>query len=161
MYRGPSLAELQRDYAKQHRVDPEAPVVSMSKLEIQAPIWTVWNVVLDVEAWPRWAPRVELLSMTAVRPDEPFTWRLNGVKIAATFAIVCPPTELSWTGSFFGYRAVDRNLLEAVGVNRTVVTFEESLAGPLLPLLYRSTQLRANHERWLGSLKKFVEAALS
>jgi hypothetical protein len=97
--------------------------------------------------------------MTAVRPDEPFTWKLNGIKIAATFAVVSPPTELSWTGSFFGYRAVDRNLLEPLGAHRTLVTFEESLAGPLLPLVYRSSQLRANHERWLTSLKTFLAAS--
>ncbi len=36
MYRGPTLAELQRDYAKQHRVDPEAPLVSVSKIDVAA-----------------------------------------------------------------------------------------------------------------------------
>jgi uncharacterized membrane protein len=158
LYRGPSLAELQNSYAKQHRVDTEAPLVSRSTIEVDAPIWSVWNVLCDVEAWPRWAPRVELLSKTAVRPDEPFTWKLNGVTIVATFAVVSAPTELSWTGRFFAYRAVDRNLLEPLSMNRTRVTFEESLAGPLLPLFYRSSQLRANHDRWLGSLKTFTES---
>lgn len=83
--------------------------------------------------------------------------KLNGIQIAAIFAVVMPPTELSWTGTFFGYRAVERNLVGPLAADRTVVSFEESLAGAFVALLYRPGQLRANHERWLHSLKKFVE----
>lgn len=156
-YRGPSLAELRTDYAKRHRVDRNAPLVSASSIEVSAPIEEVWGVIADVMAWPQWAPRVEVLRVDGVRPDARFTWRLNGVTIEAEFAVVDPPNELSWTGSFFGYRAVDRNVLDRLDENRTRATFEESLAGLLLPLLYRSTQLRDNHQRWLSSLKTFVE----
>ena len=156
-YRGPSLVDLRSDYAKQHRVDASAPLVSASSIEISAPVDEVWNAIADVMAWSLWAPRVKVLRVDGVRPDASFTWRLNGVKIEARFAVVDPPKELSWTGTFFGFRAVDRNLLERLDKGRTRVTFEESLAGLLLTLLYRPTQLRANHQRWLGALKTHVE----
>ena len=158
-YQGPSVTTLLRDYAKQHRVDPNAPLTSGSTIEISASTERVWDAIADVAAWALWAPRVEVLRVDRVEPDADFTWRLNGVRIEATFAIVDPSKELSWTGTFFGYRAVDRHVLERLAENRTRVTFEESLAGLLLPLIYRSTQLQANHERWLSSLKAYVERA--
>jgi hypothetical protein len=33
----------------------------------------------------------------------------------------------------------------------------ESLAGPLLPLLYSPARLRAGHKQWLADLKKMIE----
>ena len=159
-YRGPTLAKLHNDYAKQHSVDPNAPLVSSSTVEILAPVEAVWHAIAGVEAWAKWAPGVEVLSVAALQPDAKFRWKLNGITIDACFAVVDPPAELSWTGTFFGYRAVDRNLLEQLDGSRTRATFEESLAGPLLPLFYRPTQLQANHERWLRSLKAHAEANL-
>jgi len=54
----------------------------------------------------------------------------------STFAVVTPRRELTWTGRFLGYKAVDQHLLEPAGNGRTTVTIRESLAGPLLPLFY-------------------------
>jgi hypothetical protein len=71
--------------------------------------------------------------------------------------VVDPYRELIWTGTFFGFKAVDRHLLEPIDGGRTRVTIQESLAGPLLPLFYSATRLRAGHEEWLGALKTFVE----
>jgi hypothetical protein len=44
--------------------------------------------------------------------------------------VLNPPHELTWTGRFLGYNAVDQHLLEPAGDNRTKVTIRESLAGP-------------------------------
>ena len=90
-YRGPALPVLHADYAKQHRVDSAAPLSSASTVEIDAPVEVVWDALARVDAWPRWAPRVEVLRLTEVRPDEPFVWKLNGIKIDARFAVVQPP----------------------------------------------------------------------
>jgi hypothetical protein len=75
----------------------------------------------------------------------------------STFAVVNPGRELTWTGRFLGYKAVDQHLLEPAGNGRTTVTIRESLAGPLLPLLYRPSQLQAGHQRWLTVLKNTLE----
>jgi hypothetical protein len=75
----------------------------------------------------------------------------------STFAVVNPGRELTWTGRFLGYKAVDQHLLEPAGNGRTTVTMRESLAGPLLPLFYRPSQLQAGHQRWLTALKTTLE----
>jgi hypothetical protein len=79
------------------------------------------------------------------------------VPFQCTFAIVDPDHELTWSGRFLGFKAVDQHLVEPAGPDRTQVTMKESLAGPLLPLLYSLAKLRAGHERWLADLKKKIE----
>jgi hypothetical protein len=95
--------------------------------------------------------------MTGLHHDARFTWRLNGVSIHSTIAVVDAPHELTWTGKFWLFKAVDRQVLEQIDGGRTRATVEESLTGPLLPLLYSNSKLRLNHARWLTSLKGFVE----
>lgn len=156
-YSGPSLAVLHEEYAAKGRIDPDASLISSSGVVVDAPVDRVWRVMADVAAWPSWASHLQVLELGAVRPGAPFRWRLNGVTIRSRFAVVAEGRELTWTGVFFGYQAVDRHVLEPVADGRTRVTAEESLSGPLLPLLYRERRLRANHERWLADLKKAVE----
>ena len=156
-YSGPSLATLHEKYAKRGRIDDEAPVTSSSNMIIDAPVHQVWTVISDVAGWPAWHAPITVLELTTVRPDVPFRWKIGRAAIRSTFAIVDPDRELTWTGRFLGFKAVDRHLVGPVGTDRTRVTMTESLAGPLLPLLYSSAKLRAGHERWLADLKKKIE----
>jgi hypothetical protein len=155
-YFGPSLARLHDDYAKKHRIDEDAPLVSSSSIDIDAPLERVWNAISDLRGWSRWAP-AEVLDFADVRPGAHFTWKLNGVSIRSTFAVVDARRELTWTGQFFGFKAVDRQTLEPLDGGGTRATLEESLAGPLLPLFYSSSKLKANHLKWLTALKTFAE----
>jgi hypothetical protein len=156
-YFGPSLNELHDEYAKRHRIDEAAPLKSLSDLEINAPPSLVWEAVTDLHGWSQWAPAVEVLERAEIRPDTKFKWKLNGATIQSTFAVVDNQRELNWTGIFFGFKAVDRIILEPLDGGGTRVLIEESLAGPLLPLLYSSAKLRTNHVRWLEALKRYVE----
>ncbi|MBD3143448.1 SRPBCC domain-containing protein [Microbispora bryophytorum] len=155
LYSGPSLAVLHDDYAARGRVDSDAQLTSSSRLVVDAPVDRVWTVMADLRAWPSWASGIRILELGDVRPGAPFRWRLNGVPLRSRFAVVDPRRELTWTGIFLGrYRAVDRHVLEPLEGGRTRITVEESLAGPLLPLFYRESMLRANHERWLSDLAR-------
>jgi hypothetical protein len=156
-YTGPSLATLHEDYAKRGRIDEVAPITSRSTIIIDAPIERVWDVLHDLRAWPTWYPAIQMLELTTITPGMPFIWKLDGATIRSTFALVEPQRGLAWTGISFGFKAVDLHLLEPVNEGRTRVIIAESLAGPLLPLLYSSTKLRASHEKWLTTLKHFVE----
>ena len=71
----------------------------------------------------------------------------------STFAVVNPGHELTWTGRFLSYKAVDQHLLEPAGNGRTTVTIRESLAGPLLPSCTARANCQAGHQRWLTALK--------
>ena len=132
--------------------------MSASSLDVEAPPDVVWRVLVDLRGRSRWAP-VQVLMLTDLRPDAPFTWQLNGVTIRSRFAVVDEGHELTWTGRFLGFKAIDRQTLQALGSGETRVTLEESLAGPFLPVLYPARKLKENHERWLASLKTFVEGA--
>ncbi|MGI5485355.1 SRPBCC family protein [Microtetraspora malaysiensis] len=158
-YSGPALTVLHDEYARHGRVDPNAQLVSSSSVVVDAPVERAWTVMADLATWPRWASNLEIVELSDVRPGAPFRWKLNGVALRSRFAVVTPERELTWTGVFFGYKAVDRHVLEPLDGGRTRITVEESLAGPLLPLFYSERKLRANHERWLAELKAAVEEA--
>jgi hypothetical protein len=156
-YTGPSLRALHEDYAKNSRIDAAAPLTVTSSIIIDAPPDQVWAVLSDVAAWPAWHPAMTVFSLDAVRPDATLRWKLGRVPIQSTFAVVSPPRELTWTGRFLGYKAVDQHLLGPAPDGRTTATMRESLAGPLLPLLFSRAKLEAAHQRWLADLKTRVE----
>jgi hypothetical protein len=156
-YTGPSLGTLHEEYAKKSRIDEQAPLISVASITIEAPGPAVWAVIGDVAGWPAWYPGFTVLELGEVRPGAPMRWKLGGLTMRSTFAVVNPGRELTWTGRFLGYKAVDQHLLEPAGNGRTTVTIRESLAGPLLPPLYRPSQLQAGHQRWLTALKNTLE----
>ena len=156
-YTGPSLDTLHEEYAKKSRIDEQAPLISVASITIDAPGPAVWAVLSDVAGWPAWYPEFTVLELDQVRPGAPMRWKLGGLTMRSTFAVVNPGHELTWTGRFLGYKAVDQHLLEPAGNGRTTVTIRESLAGPLLPLLYRPSRLQAGHQRWLTALKTTLE----
>jgi uncharacterized protein YndB with AHSA1/START domain len=41
-------------------INKEAPVLARAEIEIEADQETVWNILVDVEAWPNWNPDVKL-----------------------------------------------------------------------------------------------------
>ena len=157
LYVGPPLATLHDEYAKQRRIDRHAPVTSSSSIDIGASPSAVWQALVDVRSWPRWWSGMQVVELGDVRADAPFTWRLNGIAIRSTFAVVDAERELTWTGRVFGFKAVDRHTVEPAGDRGARVTVEESLAGPFLAVLFPARKLKENHEKWLTSLKGFVE----
>ena len=73
------------------------------------------------------------------------------------FAVVEPGREITWTGVSSGFKAVHRHLLDTTSDSTTRVRSEESMAGPLLVLLYSSAKLQAGLEQWLTGLKDAAE----
>ncbi|MEV7908190.1 SRPBCC domain-containing protein [Streptomyces anulatus] len=155
-YRGPSLATLHADYAARHRIDTEAPVTSESGITVDADPAQVWEVLADLRNWPAWTPGHEILELGEMAPGAEFRWRLGKVRISSRFAVVAPGRELTWSGRVFGYKAVDQQVLEALPGGRTRVTMRESLAGPLVSLLFGADRLRAGHDRYLTALRSEV-----
>ncbi|SDL32322.1 SRPBCC family protein [Streptomyces indicus] len=161
-YTGPSLAELQQHYAKGGLIDDRAPVTALSRVRIEAPPATVWRLLHDLPGWPSWVPGV-----TSVRqgpkgavPDEEFRWKLGGMPIRSTLAVVEPLRELCWTGVLAGTRAVHRFRLASLEDGRaTEVLSEESIGGPFIALYFPSAKLRTVLEDWLAALKSTAETA--
>jgi len=98
-YIGPSLGTLHEEYAKKSRIDEQAPLVSAASITIEVPVPEVWAVISDVASWPAWYPRFTVLELGAVRPGAPLRWKLGGLTMRSTFAVVTPPprTDLDRT----------------------------------------------------------------
>ncbi|MEV4123862.1 SRPBCC domain-containing protein [Nocardia sp. NPDC049707] len=158
-YTGPAAADLHENYAKRGLIDQNAPVRSASAIEIDAPVATVWRLIADMRDWPTWRTDAHVTEIGNIEVDAEFRWVLNGMRIKAVFATVDPEREIAWTGVAFGcMRAIDRMRFEALGENRTRVTMEESLAGPLLSSFFTSEKLRAGHEQMLSQLQTAAES---
>ena len=118
----------------------------------------VWDVLSDPRRCGRIDPAIRDVRLEIqVRPGTRFAWRNGRAKIRSRFAIVDPGREISWTGVSSGARAVHRHLLAAQDERHTRLVSEESMAGPLLTLLYSEAKLRAALETWLTALKTAAE----
>jgi uncharacterized protein YndB with AHSA1/START domain len=133
-------------YADRVDVDRSAPVVARAELDVQARPELVWEVLADVDGWPRWNPDVKSAALEgSLAPGTRFRWKAGPGTIVSTLQAIEPPRLIGWTGKTLGIRAVHVHRLEPRG-EATVVTSEESWAGPLVTLLrrpLRSTLRRA------------------
>ncbi|AUG78807.1 hypothetical protein CFP65_4040 [Kitasatospora sp. MMS16-BH015] len=156
---GPSLATLDRDYARAGRVDSAAPVQARHQVAVAAPPGQVFALITDVAGWPRWFPAVEgvELSPGPLRPGSEFRWRNGKNRIRSTVATLIPGQEISWTGVCSGARAVRRHLLTETADGGTLLTVEESMSGLLLTLFYDSDRLQRATGAWLEALQAIAE----
>jgi carbon monoxide dehydrogenase subunit G len=157
-YRGPSLDELHDRYAKDRRIDRDAPIIGEHQMRIGAPIKRVWGLVSDPDRWPAIDPAISDVRVEGpVAPDTRFVWRNGSAKLRSRFAIVDPLREVSWTGSSMGARAVHRYTFESVGASSTVVRTEESMAGKLIAVFYSSDKLCEALVSWLDAVRMAAE----
>lgn len=154
-YSGPPLRVLHNNYAKQGRIDEQAPLQTSSTLELAAPVEVVWAQLINLAAWPTIDPafrHVQLPGPVAV--DRKFSFVLNHFPIKAQFAVVTPNQELCWTGVSLWFKAVDRHQLTATPDGGTHYTLTESLAGPFATLFMRASQLQQQHDQWLAAFQQ-------
>lgn len=129
-------------------VNRNAPVVAAEEIEIAASQQAVWDVLTDLESWPRWNPDVKSLSLQGdLAQGSVFRWRAGPGTITSTIQQVEPPSRIAWTGTTFGIKAKHVYGLEARGEG-TLVRTEESYEGVVARLLR-------------GSLRKTLEKGLS
>ena len=127
-----------------HPVGPtiawDSPVVSVTEVEIGAPIERVWAVLTDVEHWPAWNPDVKSVSVEGpVAEGSTFRWKAGPAKITSFVEHVNRPRVVAWSGKTLGIRAMHVWRLEGED-GRTRVRSEESYEGVVAGLLRRSLQ---------------------
>jgi len=157
-YAGPPLRVLHEEYAKNGRIDHEAPVTTTYEEDIRAPRERVWALLASPLGWETFDPAIHDVRLDGpVAAGTRFTWANGKARMKSRFAVVDPGRELTWTGASMGFNVVHRHLLADAPGGSTRVRCEESMAGPLLTLIYGEAKLRTALETWLTALKSAAE----
>jgi uncharacterized protein YndB with AHSA1/START domain len=135
-------------------VDRSAPVIVEKSVDIDAPPDAVWDVLVDVDAWPTWNSTVGSASLDgAFAPGSRFKWKSGPSTITSTIERADRPEVAGWTGTTLGARATHVWELEAVGEG-TRVTTRESMSG-LVPRLFSGSmrrKLETSLDTWLREM---------
>lgn len=157
-YRSPDTTTLAR-YARQHQVDPDAPIQATAEIIVNAPVDHVWRLLIDVENWAAsLEPGVSKVDVSqGVQVGARFTRTNSGFKMAARFEVVAPERELAWTGTALGVHAIHRFELTTLNDGGTRVRCEESMGGRPMAVLYSSAKLQSAMDASLASFKAACE----
>jgi uncharacterized protein YndB with AHSA1/START domain len=136
--------------------------VASSEAVIAAPIETVWEVISDIDGWPRWNPAIKEAKLLGdLAPGSVFRWKAGPGGITSTLRRVEHPHILAWTGRTFGINAIHVYRLDEQGGGTRVRTAEsweglptrllrgrmqrmlEEALGPDLEALKREAERRA------------------
>jgi hypothetical protein len=110
-------------------INEDAPVVAKVKIEIEATPDTVWNILADIESWPKWNREVKIATLRGeLKAGNQFEWKAGPGKIKSVIQNVEPPHLLAWTGKTMGINAIDVFKIKDVK-GKTIVEEEESWDG--------------------------------
>jgi hypothetical protein len=116
-------------------VNEAAPVMAAGEIVIAADQEITWDVMTDIERWPRWNPDVKEASLRGeVAEGTEFRWKVRTGTITSRFTRVERPGLLAWIGKGFGVVAIHVWRLEPRD-GTTLVTTEESWEGMLSSIL--------------------------
>ncbi|HMK53404.1 MAG TPA: SRPBCC family protein [Methanobacteriaceae archaeon] len=112
-------------------INENAPVIAKEKTEINAAPEIVWNIMANIEAWPKWNPDVKKACLKGeLEEGTQFQWKTGVGKITSLLQQVEPPHILAWTGRIMGINAIHIWKIEPVD-GKTMVKTEESWEGAL------------------------------
>jgi uncharacterized membrane protein len=110
-------------------------------IEIEAPQSRVWDVLSDLEAWPR---RIETVDAVEVLTPAPIAKgsrvRLKQPRLPqGTWDITVwdPPSSFQWTQKSGGVTSVAGHRVEALGESRAHLTLTLDMRGVLVPIFGR------------------------
>lgn len=141
-------------------VDRAAPVLAHHEADIEAPLDAVWQLHVDVNAWPSWQTDITAAHIDGVlEPGVSFDWTSYGFSVTSTVYDVTDRSRVLWGGTSGGITGVHEWIFRETpdGVH---VTTNESFAGEPVEADVQGMQsaLDGSLEAWLGHLKAAAEA---
>jgi len=110
-------------------------VEQTTRIDVEASVERVWEVLREVERWPEWAPRSPRCDVwtTGRSPSGPGPGGAapdpsNRVRVVTELE---PGRSFSWVATAPGVRTTARHLLEALGTGNTRVLLAVEEAGPV------------------------------
>lgn len=122
----------------------EVAVTVLQSVEVDAPLFAVWQKFCDVPAWPQWFPALTAVKRDSTTPfviGEAFTLSLafrghtSDVKVKV---VAVSATTVRWIGNSFGVTGDHAFRAESIDPTRTRFTSEEHFSGFPVRLLPRS-----------------------
>ncbi len=110
-------------------VNEKAPVIARAEIEINADSNVVWDIMADIEDWPRWNPDVNNINLRGeLKPSISFQWKAGLGEITSVLQDVEKPHTLTWIGKIMGINAIHTCKIQEKKGNTLVIT-EESWEG--------------------------------
>ena len=132
-----------------------------TRIDVEAPVEQVWEVLCEVERWPEWAPTV-----TSVRrlDDGPLAVgsrvRVEQPRIPPTVYVVTelrPSRSFTWVATGPGVRTTARHVLEELGTGGTRVRLTVEQVGPVGVVMGRF--YRRHTDRYLTAETEGIKAS--
>ena len=141
-------------------IDLGAPVIAHHEIAIDASLDVVWELFVDVEAWPSWNP--DITSVVLERPiaaGASFRWETVGISIRSTIYAMTERAMLLWGGPTVGILGVHQWLFIETADGVLVRTRESWTGEPVeADIASAQDQLDASIVSWLRYLKTAAEA---
>lgn len=113
-------------------------------------------------SWPALGIGVSAMTPPAtLAPGQSFRWTNAGLSITSRLAVVEPGHQITWIGRTHGINAVHRQLLHDAGDGATVLRSEETMAAPLLSLVYPSAKLARDLHTFINGIKSAAQTAVA
>ena len=141
-------------------INPNAAATAAGEVQIAASPEAVWDVLSDIDGWPRWNADVK-----SARLDGPlavgsqFRWKSGMASLTSTLETVRYPAEIGWTGTAMTIKAVHVFTLEPRD-GGTFVRSEESFDGFVARMLkgYSRKTMDSAIRSFLSGLKRESES---
>jgi hypothetical protein len=140
-------------------INPNAPLVAEHRIVVCAPRPTVWALLADIPAWPRWHAGISRAELDGpLAPASSFRWTSGGMAIVSTLQLVERERRLGWTGKALGTTTEHIWALED-HPDGTLVTTAESMSGWLIYPVKLVTPgfLTDALQTWLAALRQAAE----
>lgn len=88
-------------------INPNAPVVGVGEVRVQAPPPVVWTIMSTISEWPRWNPEISTADLVGpLASGSTFRWRSGPGAITSVLREVRPDELIEWTGRTLGVSAI-------------------------------------------------------
>ena len=141
-------------------VDTSAPVVAHNDVQIRAPLESVWQLHIDVNAWPTWQQAITEAHMDGTfEPGNSFDWSSYGFAVTSQIYEVSDHSRTLWGGTAGGITGVHEWIFRETS-DGVLASTSESFAGDPVSADVDGMQgqLDASLIAWLDYLKSAAEA---
>src|SRR5262249_36496314 len=124
--RGPGLVGVGPDMD----IDRHAPAIAEVERIIRTPIETLWNLLVDIDGWPRWNRHITSAHLRGpVGVGGRFDWEAEGLKMTSAIGDFEPMRRIAWTGTASGIATRQVWTFMPRSAQVTLVRTEESWDG--------------------------------